>query len=290
MAVYANTTLQDITIDQKWDMDALEGRYAVGVIMQRILNKSALVNKSGYNVVIPIQPVYSAGTVTAGTGAFTPVNTAPTNANILMNVWQYHSVEITDQAQWQSFWDPTSSNFGSVSGKVMGVAVEDNLGALFGSLTGLGSIGVADNPDPFDDKAAAGALLLAENNYIPKESMSFILSPSAFYGGLFAKPELTAAYATGMPKSVLTSGYRVPLFGVPTYTSARLANAGAQNVSKVCALIHKEALAIAFQADNKYKVADRLPSLFFSTVAAAQSAYGSVVVRNDHGIRIYVKA
>ena len=291
MAVYDNAALQNITIDQKWDRDVLEGRYATGVIMQRVLNKSALVKDSGYNIVIPIEPVYAAGTVTSATGAFTPVNTAPTNANILINVWQYHSVEITDQAQLQSFWDPTKSTFGKIAGKVMGVAVEDNLAALFNSLTGLGTVGTDPSaPDPFGQEQAAAALLLAENAYIPRDSMSFILSPSAFYAGMFQKPELTAAYATGLPKTVHTTGYRMPLFGVPTYSSARLANAGQANQSKVGALIHKEALAIAFQADNKYEVASRVPNLFLSTVAVAQSAYGSAVIRSDHGVRIFIKA
>ncbi len=290
MAVYDNGALNNITIDVKWDKDVLEGRYAIGVIMQRILNKSQIVKESGYTVVIPIEPTYAAGVVTAATGAFTPVNTAPTNANVVLNVWQYHSVEITDQSQMQSFWDPTKSNFGKIAGKVLGVAVEDNLAALFASLTGLGTIGDPEAPDPFDQDVAAGALLLAENNNIPKDSMSFILPPSAYYSGLFTKPELTAAYATGLPKSVLTTGYRVPLFGTPSYSSNRLSLAGSGSQSRVAALIHKEALAVAFQADNKYEVASRVPANFLSTVAVAQSLYGSVVVRNNHGIRIYTKA
>jgi hypothetical protein len=157
-------------------------------------------------------------------------------------------------------------------------------------LTGLGTVGDPEAPTPFDQDAASAALLLAENNKIPKESLSFILPPSAFYGGLFTKPELTAAYATGLPKSVLTSGYRIPLFGVPTYSTPLLATAGSAQQSRVAALIHKEALAIAFQADNKYEVASRTPANFLSTVAVAQSQYGSVVVRSNHGVRMYVPA
>lgn len=292
MAVYANTTLGDITIDQIWDQDVLAGRYSTSVILNRVLNKSQVVKKHGYLVVIPIEPTYSAGTVTGTDGSFTPSNTAPTVANINLNVWQYHAVTVTDQAQLQSFWDPAGSTFGKIAGKVLGVAVEQNLRDLFASLTGLGTVGTTDpgQSTAFSKEAVQAALLLAEDNKIPRESLSFILCPSAFYGGLFTDPDMTRADATGLPKSVHTTGFRTPLYGVPAYASTELSKTGAGDNSRIGALIHKEALACAFQADNKYGKESQIGAGKLATTVVAASLYGSVVARSDHGVRLYIKA
>ena len=80
MAVYTNTVLNNITIDQKWDMDVMEYRYAEGVIFPKVLNKSQLVKESGLQVSIDVEPQITAATV-GSEGAFTPSAAASCRAS-----------------------------------------------------------------------------------------------------------------------------------------------------------------------------------------------------------------
>lgn len=287
MAAYDNAALNNITIDIKWDMDALEARYATGVIFQRVLNKSQNVKKSGLRVSIPIEPVYSSGTVTQATGAFTPAATAPTQANIDLNIWSYVATELTDQAQVQSFWDPTSK-WGTIAGKVFATDYDGALAGLHTSLTSYVDVGGSTlAPNSFTEVEAGIAMLRLANAKIPKSELSWILPAEAFYKGYGIKPELTTAYATGLPKSVLTTNFRLPIFGVPAYESVLLKTV---DNAKIGLLLHKQCLGIAWQEDNEYKLADRTPALILSKVAVSQSLYGDAVIRADHGIRIFVRA
>lgn len=285
MAVYANTDLASITIPIEWDHEVLQARYATGVIWPKVLNRSEVVKGQGSQITIPIKGRLTAGTVTAGTGAFVPQAVAPTTANIVLNTWVQVAVEITDQAKAQSFWDPTS-DFPKDAGAAMSVRYDQDLAALYSTLTGLTAVGNEATPEAFDDGAARAAILRLANANVPKNNLSFFLPPVAWYAGWLAKVELTAAYATGESKSAMTTGLRTPILGVPGYESNLLTTVGTAIKGL---LLHKEAFGVGMQLNNETKMADRTSALLLSKVAVMSSLYGVLTVRNDHGVVINVR-
>ena len=289
MAVYANSTLTDITIDRVWDRSLLESRYAKSGLMPKVLNKSDKVRKSGEIVSIDIEGALSTGTVTAATGAFTPAAPVPTQVNITVDTWQYVAIEITDQAKIQSFWDPTST-FPKNAGKALAVAYDTALAALYSSIT-PNVVGSPDNPAAFGDGDARSALLQLADLNVPLEDLNFFLPPVGFYSGILSQVELTAAYSTGEGKSTLITGQMKPLLGVPITILTTLATVAAQagNCRKGL-LLHKEAMAIAMQAEHDYALVDRKPAGFLSHAGVTQSLYGVKVVRANHGVVLNIRA
>lgn len=284
MASYANTALANITIDLKWDQDLLMARYANSVIMPRVLNKSAKVKQSGQRVSIQIKAKLTTGTVATG-GGFTPSAPAPTQANVDVNTWKYVAIEIDDQAKAQSFWDP-NSDFPSDAGKALAVQYDIDLAALQSTLTGLAAVGDPATPEAFDDIAARTAMLRLANANIPMDDLSFILPPIAWFQGWLAKTELTAAYATGLPKSLNNTAAKQPILGVPAFITTVLATSGTAIKGM---LIHKEAFAIAFQMEHEYRLVDRTPAQVFSKMGCTESLYGVATIRSDHGVVINVR-
>lgn len=286
MASYSNTTLSPLTIDKKWDMDLLEARYAASVMLAHVLNKSDKVSKSGEVVSIQIKPKYTTGTVAAG-GGFTPLATAPTQANITVNTWAYVAVEIDKQAEAQSFWDPTNE-FPTNAGKALSVDYDVALLALHSSVTGA-QVGDPNTPAGFDDGSARTAILrLANANIITQDSvedLSFVLTPGAWLTGWLSKLELTAAYATGLQKSLQISGSKTPIMGIPAFQSTCIATVS--GVRK-CLLLHKQAMGIAMQRDHEYKLVDRAAANVLGKVAVVDSLYGTAIVRADHAVVINV--
>lgn len=284
MAAYSNTTLANITIDLKWDMDLLEARYANAVIMPQVLNKSDKVKTSGQRVSIQIKAKLSTGTVAAG-GGFTTSAPAPTQANVDVNTWKYVAIEIDDQAKAQSFWDP-NSDFPKDAGKVLAVQYDTDLAALHTFFTGLTAVGDPASPEAFDDVAARIALLRMANANVPLDDLNFFLPPVAWYTGWLAKVELTAAYATGLSKSLQNTKEKPPILGVPAWITTVLATVG---TSTKGLLLHQQAMAIAMQLEHEYRLVDRSPALVFSKVGCTESLYGVAGIRNDHGIVLNIR-
>ena len=289
MAVYANSDLTNITIDRVWDRVLLENRYGKAGLMPKVLNKSDKVRKSGEIVSIEIEGALSTGTVTAGTGAFTPSAPVPTMVNITVNTWQYVAIEITDQAKVQSFWDPNST-FPKNAGKALAVAYDTALAAQHTSIT-TNVQGDPEAPVAFSDVSARGALLKLADLNIPLEDLNFFLPPVGFYSGLLAQVEFTAAYSTGDAKSTLITGQMKPLLGVPITILTTLATyTGAGGAVKKGLLLHKECMGIAMQMEHDYALVDRKPAGLLSHAGVTQSLYGVQVVRETHGVVLNIRA
>ena len=98
-------TEADVLIPEIWDMEVLQARYAASVIMQRVLNKSALVKDKGDIIHIPIRPKLTAGTVSS-VGAFTPVAATYTEIQVderrkgLSSVYPASSISKRRLRQW----------------------------------------------------------------------------------------------------------------------------------------------------------------------------------------------
>ena len=278
-----STTELNATTDEKWDHDLDDARYQAGVILNRVLNKSALVKQSGDIVNLTYKPKLTVNTV-GSNGTFTPTAYTLTNVQVAVNVHQYVAIETEDRAKAASFWDP-ESDFPKDAGLALGESYDTALAALYTDLTS-NVIGDSTNPAPFDDVPVRTALLKLRDRNIPIEDLSFILPPIAFYLGLFTQDRFTDADKAGLPKNVLTTNFRFPLLGVPAYETTKVAVSGTAYKGL---LLHKSTFAIAMQLNNKYARAERTAALVFSAVAAVESLYGVKTFREDHGVLINIR-
>lgn len=282
MAQLTNTELS-ATIDEVWDLEVMQARYAAAVIVPRVLNKSDLVKKSGDTIHIPIKKRKVVGTVTSG-GVFTPDAQTLTQVDVTVDTWKYVADETLDQTEAQSYWSP-ESDFPKDAGAAMGENDDSAIAALHGNLVS-NIVGDSVSPAPFDDTLMLAAMLKLADRNIPRNALSFILPPIAFYLGLFKLDRFTDADKAGLPKNVLTTNFRFPLLGVPAYESTLLAKSGSAYKGF---LLHKDTLAIAKQINNKTKRAERTAGLVLSTVIVMQSLYGVKTVREDHGVVINIR-
>lgn len=279
------TTSLDVIIPEIWDLQVLDARYANAVIMNRFLNKSDKVAQYGDIVHIPITPKLAGGNVTASTGAFTPEEWILTEAQLTINTWRHASVDIPDNAKKLAHTDMLKK-LAPEGGKLLAEQVDTDLAALHTNFT-TSPVGSADNPVAFNDDHILEALFSLRNNDIPLDGLSWILSPEAFYLGLFKKDRWTSADSLGLPKSVLTTNFRYPILGVPAYESTLLANV---NGVRKCFIGHKEGLATALAIQTKSEIARRTSDLRLSTVAVIQNFYGVITVRANHMRVVNIKA
>lgn len=298
-------------VDQKWDAKVLQARYARATIMRNVLNESALVADSGQIVHIATKPRVAGGTV-GSDGSFTAEQVQLVDVQVNVNTWRYVSHIITDKQSKQSIVT-LETELPSQFGERLSEFDEGDLADLFLQLTGFNGaagqgIGQPGTGIDFDEDPALSAFQSMRRRQIPMEEMSWQLSVESFYQGWLKKERLTNANTTGLDKSLIITGingYRQMILGIPGYeatflngastvnpdTGAQLRPATGVNLpgTTACALIHQESLAIAMQINNKYKKADMLPAQVFGTIIAANSLYGIVTNRANHGVVIYVR-
>lgn len=282
MASFSNTEL-NATIDEKWDMEIEEARYANAVIMPRIANKSGVVKKSGDRINVTVKPKYTVGDV-GSNGAFVPQTITPTSVAVVVDQHKQVAIETEDKAEAQSFWDP-ESDFPKDAGAAMAVKYDTDIAALHGDFTS-NVVGEEGTPEIFGTSKVRAALLKLADRNVPLRELSFLLPPIAFYSGVFTEAQLTAADAAGLPKNVLTTNYRFPLLGVPAYETTCLTTVGTAIKGL---LLHKSAMAIAMQKNNEIKRAERTSALVLSYVVVIQSLYGIKTIREDHGVVINIR-
>ena len=298
--------------DQKWDLDVLQARYGEEILGKAVLNKSAMIEESGEVINITIKPRVSGGTV--GTdGGFTAEQITLTNVQVNVNTWRYVAHTITDKQASQAIVnlkEELSKQFGTKLAEFSEIDLATLLLSLSGGNDGLvagqglgtpGSGGLTFLPD-----TVLAAIKQLRKRNIPLDDMTWVLSPECFYDGWLSKDLTVAAYATGESKSLLTTGKpaKMMIGGIPAYESTLLNGSSAtddsgtllnaasgvnQTGTTACALIHREALAIAKQINMKSKFADTTPALQLANVAVTHYLYGVRVVRASHGALIFVK-
>lgn len=288
MAVFDNTAL-DNTINEVWDMEVDDARYANAVVMPRVLNKSSLVEKSGDIINLNYKQRYSSGDVTAATGAFTPSTITPQKVQVTVDQWKYVAVETVDKSEAQSFWDP-KSDFPKDAGAVLAETYDNALLDLDTNLTTNVVNSDANSPTTFSETEMLAAMLKLADLNVPKDSLSWILPPVAFYKGIATKPDFVNANRTGLPKSILLTNYRFRLLDIPTYESTLCNSAGVGNVSRTGLLIHKSVFAIAMQKNNEIKRAEATASGKLSSIVIVNSLFGVKTFREDHGVRVHITA
>lgn len=273
------------TIPEVWDLVLDQARYEHAVLMNRVANKSELVKKYGDIINLTYKLKNTVVDISPTDGTFAVQNYTPVSTPVTIDQWKGVPIEVVDKAAYQSFWDP-KSDLPKDAGLALAETYDTQLANLYSGLTS-NVIGSSSAPTPFDDVSLLGAMLKLRNRSIPLNDLSFILPPIGFYGGILTKPEFRDAEKTGLPKSVLTTNYRGPLLGVPSYESTLLATV---DQARAALLIHKSTFAIGMQKNNEYRVADGVAAGKMSHIAIVASLFGVKTWREDHGCLIYVRS
>ena len=282
MADFSLTQL-NATIQELWDQKVEEARYAEGVIVNRVSNKSEIAKKKGDRIHVSIDQKYTTPAV-GSDGTFTPQTYTLTTSTILLDQWRAVPIQILDQAASQSFWTPDST-FPTNAGKAFANQYDADLAGLWSSVAAGNTLGSTADPQPFSKGSAQEALFRMADTNIPLTNLSFILHPVSYYGGLLNEAQLTKANEAGQGKNVLTTGFIFPLLGVPVYTSTNIVETGSPVVKKNL-LLHKSAMAIAWSKSNVVERARATANLTLADLYVMQSVYGFLVVRSDHFVVI----
>lgn len=279
---FDNTAL-NATVRELWDEKIEDARYSKGVIMNRVANKSGVATKKGDVIHVTVDQKYVVGVVGAD-GSFAPQNYQPTTSDVSLNQWEQIAIRILDKAQAQSFWTP-DSKFPSNAGAAFAARYDAQIAALHSSVAAGNTVGSVTQPANFDKTLAQEAMLRLANQNVPLEELSWCLHPVAYYNGLLNELQLTAADESGQSKNVLTTGYIFNLLGSPVYLSTNIVETGAPAVKKNL-LIHKSAIAIAWQKNTDIEHVRTTANLVLADLFVAQSLYGQNVIRSDHFVVI----
>lgn len=279
---FDNTAL-NATIRELWDDKIEDARYAKGVIMNRVANKSGIAQKKGDLIHVTVDQKYSVGVV-GSDGSFTPQNYVPTTSDVNLNQWEQIAIRVLDRAQAQAFWTP-DSKFPSAAGAAFAARYDAQIAALHSSVAAGNAVGSTSTPANFDKTLAQEAMLRLANQNIPLEELSWCLHPAAYYNGLLNEAQLTSAADAGVSKNVLTTGFVFNLLGAPVYLSTNIVETGTPAVKKNL-LLHKSAIAIAWQKNTDIEHVRTTANLVLADLFVAQSLYGQNVIRSDHFIVI----
>lgn len=280
MADFSLTQL-NATIKELWDTKVEEARYAEGVILNRVSNKSEVARQKGDRIHVPIDQKYTAAAV-GSDGTFTPQNYTVGVSTITLNQWYAVPIQVLDQAAAQSFWTPEST-FPTSAGKAFANTYDANLAGLHGDAST--SVGNAGSPTAFGKVHAQEAMFNLANANIPMTNLSFVLHPVSFYGGIVNEQQLVDANVTGNGKSVLITGSVANLLGTPVFLSTNIVETGTPAVKKNL-LLHKSALAIAWSKNNSVERTRSTANLTLADLIVMQSVYGFNTIRSDHFVTI----
>lgn len=279
---FDNTAL-NATVRELWDEKIEDARYAKGVIMNRVANKSGIATKKGDLIHVTIDQKYTVGVVAAD-GSFAPQNYIPTTVDVTLNQWEQISIRVLDRAQAQAFWTP-DSKFPSAAGAAFGARYDAQIAALHTGVAAGNVAGSTVQPAVFDKTLGQEAMLRLANQNVPLEELSWCIHPVAYYNGLLNEAQLTSAADMGVAKNVLTTGYVFPFLGAPVYLSTNIVETGSPAVKKNL-LLHKSSIAIAWQKNVDIEHVRTTANLVLADLFVAQSLYGQSVIRSDHFVVI----
>lgn len=272
-------------VKELWDEKIEDARYAEGVIMNRVANKSGIATKKTDIIHVTIDQKYTVGVVGAD-GTFTPQNYNLATVDITLNQWEQIAIRVLDRAQAQAFWTP-DSKFPTNTGKAFANRYDAQLAAFHSSVGAGNTSGSTSNPAAFDKTLAQESILRLANQNIPLDELSWVVHPTSYFNGLMNELQLTSADQAGLSKNLLTSskgtdGKGIDLFGVPMYLSTNIVNTGGSPAVLKNLLLHKSAIAIAWQKNVDIEHVRTTSAGVLADLFVAQSLYGLSVIRSDH--------
>ncbi len=282
---FDNTALNAV-VKELWDEKIEDARYAEGVIMNAVSNKSEIAKKKGDIIHVTIDQKYTVGNV-GSDGTFTPQNYTPTTSDVTLNIHEQVAIRILDRAQSQAFWTP-ESKFPTNVGKAMANSYDAKLAANHASVAAGNIVGNPSTPNEMDLTLARESVLVLANSNIPMDDtseMTWVFHPTSYFNGILSELQLTAADQSGASQSVMRTGATFPLLGFPVKLSTNIVRTGTPLVCKNL-LLHKSSMAIAWQRDSEIDRARGVSAGILADILVAQSLYGHNVIRSDHFVVI----
>ena len=279
------TTTASAFIPERWELKALKGRYAKAVAMNRVTHASQGLLNYGDIYHFPVQDELTGGTITIADAEFAAESLDPTDQTVTVNTWRYVAFDIPFVTQRFANVD-LKDEYAPQVGERLAELTDTDILSLASSIATTNVLGNSNSPERFDDDMAFAALLILADLDVPKSDLSFFLAPIALYEGLYTKDRWTAANMTGLPKSVLTTGFEFPIMGVPVYTTTALATVAEAHRS---ILAHKDWSGVVLQIKLGYEKASRVGNLFASNLHFWHTLYGFGQLRSNHAVQMYTR-
>lgn len=283
MADFGPTQLNAVTAEL-WDEKVEVARYANGVILNAVSNKSEIAKQKGDKINVSIDKKLQVVTV-GSDGTFTPQNYILDSVQINLDQWESIPISILDQSAAQAFWTPAST-YPTMAGKAWADRFDSQLASEHSNLT-QNIVGVPASPDPANSGQAREALFKLADRNVPTDdgSCTFIFHPVSYWGGIMTEAQLTSANQGGSEKNLLKKQEVIPLLGISVKLSTNIKEVGSPAVKKNL-LLHKSALAIAWSKTNSYEKVRQTANLVLADLLVTQNVYGWKTVRADHGVVI----
>ena len=290
MAITTNTQASAV-VPEKWELMTLKHRYDNEVAAKRMKGATETNLTSGDIYHFPVEDELSTETLSAASMVFTPQTLDPEDKTVTVDQILSCSFEVSAVTQRQSNIDLKES-YSPAMGKSIAQETDRLLLANTGSIAAGNIVGSADSPSSFDEDVAFAMLLKLSDAKLlsEKSNLSFFLPPIALLEGLYKKDRWTTADKTGMPKSVLTTGFEFPIMGVPIYTTNQLAKTGGASSPYKIILAHREWQGFVRQIKLDIREAERTSALVLSDVKVAWSLFGYGQLRSTYASLSYINS
>lgn len=211
-------------------------------IMRGLVRNYSLGQGQGKTVTVPIYPKSTAAGLTEGT-ALTATAVSTNGATLTIGEVGLMTA-VSDMAMVASASNVVS-DIGRLFGEAIARKIDLDLTALFTSI----SAGVGDNTTAITAaKIFEAVAKLRAQGYDTTNDCAIVLHPLIAYDLKSTITSTFAAPASMVGNSALENGYIGMLAGVPVYETSNIANTGTTGDYNG-ALIHRDALGLAIQAD-----------------------------------------
>lgn len=270
MAVFSTTEATNF-LTTIWSKDIIAARDAETVMRPRVTSMSGQL-KRGQVLRVPVTGLLTAGSVTAGTGAYTAVSDTATYVDVTVNRWYHAAIQVVDNLDTLADRD-VAKLYAPMQGAALAVEMDTQLLSHYASFSQVGGATISDVS--LDSLVVAAATL--DGSDVPKSDRHCALSPYQYWRVL-GEESVRDSSVMGNGKSALLTAKLPNMCGfemlsttqVPTSTSRR----------HFC--WHKSALALV--VSNEVKMEKVRTVGYLVTDYRPWHLYGDAVARSDHGL------
>lgn len=272
-------------VPEKWELDVMRVNYAEKVIASRMKQASEMLLSSGDIYHFPSEDELTVGTVSTS-GDFDTQTLDPVDNTVTVDQWKYVAFEIGRNTKAQANVD-LKSQYSPSAGKALAAHIDGLVAANATLIPQANWVGSPDSSSQFKrSQLLAGLLKMADLN-LKTSDLNLFLPPIAFYDGIWTEDAFVAANQTGLPKSVLTNGFKYPLLGVPVYETTKLALTGnAYNAI----LAHKEWVGVVQQIKMEWESASGIAAKKATMIHFLHTLMGHGILRSTFAVRLFINA
>lgn len=252
-------------------------------LMRNLVRNYTIPAGQGKSIVVPRYPKVSAAALTEGQA---PANTAVSTDGVTLTVSEVGLTTIISDIAIQGASSNVVADIGRLFGEAIARKMDTDVMALFDTIGGVSNVGGVGT-------AATAALLfqaaakLRSQGYDTAADCAFVLHPNVAYDVKSTITSTFAAPASMVGNSALENGYIGMLAGIPVYESSlvgQTGDGGGAAGDYACALIHRDALGLAFMKDITIESQREAQMRGFSLTGSA--VYATGVLYNGAGVKM----